>query len=243
MLKPSGRIRTLVGDSGGALLAELAGGERSVWILSDPDVMSNHGIVKGENAAFMVSVIKSLSEAGDKNRGGRRNVVFDETVHGFISSADSIFRLMMSFPHAVVTVLAFVSAALLAAAGARRFGAPAAPRPALDFGRARLIDNGARLLDYGGRHAEILERYARMTISDTARALRAPGGMDDASLAAWIGRAEASRSVSASGAPILSALSAARAERPERAAAGLMETARLAHKWKGEMVNGSSVRR
>jgi hypothetical protein len=262
LLRPSSGMRTLVGVGGvenenenenenGALVAEIAENGRRIWILTDPDVMSNHGIGKGENAAFMVNLVKSLSETGNKNFPGKKTIVFDETVHGFTSGVpgESILETMLSFPFVTVTILTCITAALLALAGAGRFGAPLAPRPALDFGKGQLIDNSARLLDYGGHHAATLDRYVRMTLNETTRAIHAPeglegqrlkgqrlegsGGLRDDTLAEWADRVGRSRKVLVSCSSILDRLA-----RNPSDLSNLMETARLAHKWKEEMLKG-----
>jgi hypothetical protein len=242
LIRPSDAMRVLVGSGDAALLAELETGGRVTWILSDPDVMSNHGLGRGENAAFMAEVISALSARGNEDFRGRRAIVFDETVHGFIAKPDSLLSMMLSFPYAIITILTCASAALFAAAGAGRFGAPLAPRPPAAFGKARLIDNCARLLDYGGHHAVTLKRYARMIVSDAARALHAPDGMDEGKLVEWADRVGESRNVPASCSSIMSGLDRANAPRGADLA-NLTRAARAAHQWKGEILNGSSVHR
>ncbi|MCL2683939.1 MAG: hypothetical protein FWE55_01725 [Synergistaceae bacterium] len=246
LIKPSEKMRTLVGGEEGALLVEFTGddekSDRAVWILSDPDVLSNHGIWRGENAAFMISVVESLSAYGNDDFSGRRGIIFDETVHGFMSeSSNSIVKMMMKFPYAVITILTILSAILLVFAGMTRFGAPQAEKPALDFGKALLIDNGARLLDYGGHHSVTLERYTRFTMSETAKALHAPDGLEGPRLAEWLDRVGESRKVSISAASILDSLTKQeRSNKPgghsASAIPGLMETARNAHRWKNEIL-------
>jgi hypothetical protein len=240
MLHPSERMRTLVGDGDGALLAEITDGERTVWILADPDVMSNHGFMKGNNAAFMISVVNSLSKTGNENFTGGVPIVFDETVHGFVSQNDSLLRMTMSFPYAIVTILGLIWAILLMAAGAGRFGAPETAGRAIDFGKARLIDNGARLLDYGGHHAVTLDRYARSEINEAARVMHVPEGLNAVQTAEMIDRIGKARNVSVSCSSIVSRLaSAENAGRPD--ISGMMEIARLAHKLKGEILNGPGI--
>jgi hypothetical protein len=238
MLRPASGMKTLVGDGEDALLCEFKDGDRTVWILSDPDVMANHGLWRGQNADFMVRVIKSRSEEGNDGYRGRRAIIFDETLHGYRASADSIIRMMLSFPYAIVTILACVSALLLAASAAGRFGAPAEARPALDFGKALLIDNSARLLDYGGHHSVTLARYVRMTLSDAARAMHAPDGMSERELAEWADRVGNARKASVSCASIFRTVDDA----GRRGTDALTTAARMAHKWKGEILNGYSVR-
>jgi hypothetical protein len=244
LLQPSEKMRTLVGDGEGALMVEIAENDRTIWILTDPDVMSNHGIGRGENAAFMVNVVKSLSETDSENFSGKKVIVFDETVHGFKNRAprDSLLRMMLSFPFVIVTILTCIAAALLAWTGIGRFGAPLTPRPALDFGNSQLIDNSARLLDYGGHHAATLERYVKMTLNETARAVHAPEGLHERQQPQWADRVARSRNVSVSCTSILGDLAQSRSD-----ASKLMETARLAYEWKREMLkgefsNGSSAR-
>jgi hypothetical protein len=242
MLHPSERMRTLVGDGDGALLAEMTEGERTVWILADPDVMSNHGFMKGDNAAFMLSALNSLSKTGNENFRGSVPIVFDETVHGFVSENDSLLKMSMSFPYAIVTALGLIWAVLLAAAGAGRFGAPETPRRAIDFGKAQLIDNGARLLDYGGHHAVTLDRYARSEISEAARGAHVPEGLNAERTAEMIDRIGRARGVSVSCSSIVSRLVSAE-NTGLSDISGMMEIARLAHKLKGEILDGSGIHR
>jgi hypothetical protein len=242
MLHPSARMRTLVGGENGALLAEITEDGRTVWILTDPDVMSNHGFMKGDNAAFMISVIQSLSETGNGDSDGPVPVVFDETIHGFISENDSLLKMVLSFPYAIVTILGVLSAVLFALAGAGRFGVPETAERAIDFGKAQLIDNGARLLDYGGHHAAVLGRYVRMTVSETARALHVPENPDIIAAAEMADRIGESRHVSLSCLYIVkSLLSLERSGGKD--VSGMMEAARMAYKWKGEILNGSAIHR
>jgi hypothetical protein len=242
MLHHTEKMRTLVGDGDGALLAEIAEGGRIVWVLTDPDVMSNHGFMKGNNAAFMISVINSLSGTGNESSGGNASIVFDETIHGFISENDSLLKMILSFPYAIVTGLGLISVVLLISAGAGRFGVPETADRALDFGKARLIDNGARLLDYGGHHAVTLGRYVRAAINETARALHVPEASNIVQTAERIDRIGKSRNVSVSCLSIVKDLASAEgASRPD--IFGMMKIARHVHRWKGEILNGSGVHR
>ena len=85
------RLQPLIGDADGMLLGELTDRNRKIWVLSDPDVISNHGLARAGNAALAVAMIKRL-------RSGSGSVVFDETVHGFISEPASPLLLLFRFP-------------------------------------------------------------------------------------------------------------------------------------------------
>lgn len=229
-------MRPIVGNKGGMLVGEIIDNGRRIWVISDPDVLSNHGIGKGENAAFIVELVDMLRLWGDGDM--RAPVVFDETVHGYHNARNSPLKMLFSFPFVVVTLLIFATAVLLALAGTSRFGAPQSPKPELDFGKAKLIDNGARLLDYAGHHAVILKRYVRMTVRSVAHSLHAPSGLDEPALAAWLDRIGKSRGVSLSCADILRAADTTYAGDGQNLAR-LLESAGDIHRWKGEILNGS----
>jgi hypothetical protein len=238
-LLSSDKIRTVVGGGNGALVGEIIEGDRRILILSDPDVMSNHGIGRGENAVFMLALIDALRFWNNDDPDAP--VVFDETVHGWLETRGSPAGLLFSFPFAVVTVLACCSAALAALAGMGRFGAPRAGMPGLCFGRSHLIDNSARLLDYGGHHAVVLARYARMTIRLAAQSLHAPAGLDEQAAAEWLDRVGRARGVSRSCSAILR--NTTDLGTGERHLLKLIENAREIYLWKGEILIGSSAHR
>ena len=50
-------------------MGELNDRNRRVWVLSDPDLLSNRGIAREGNAALVVTIVNRL-------RGARGNVVF-----------------------------------------------------------------------------------------------------------------------------------------------------------------------
>jgi hypothetical protein len=239
LVRLSRGMRAIVGDGENALVAEISEDDRTVWILSDPDVMSNHGIMKGDNGAFMVSLIEKLSSAGNGDYARKPAIVFDETVHGYFAQTDSALKMMLAPPFVVVTILLALTALMLVSAGFSRFGAPVAPAPVLDFGKEQLINNCARLLDYGGHHATVLDRYIRMTINSAARTLHAPNRLSGGRLAEWADTIGRSRGVSESCAALLRDLSNASGGRA--GISRLTDIARRAHKWKGEILNGSSV--
>src|SRR5262249_51224794 len=49
-------LRPLIAGQGGMLLGEISQRNRRVWVLSDPDVISNHGLARGSNAALAVAI-------------------------------------------------------------------------------------------------------------------------------------------------------------------------------------------
>ena len=240
----------IVGGEDGILLGEIKqkdsqaterqGTDGIIWVLSDPDVLSNHGIVKGDNAAFMLAAIDALRSWN--NADPSAPIVFDETIHGFRESQGSTIALPFRFPFVVVTALTCIAVVLLVLSGAGRFGTPLVPKPVLDFGKMNLIGNSARLLDYSGHHAAVLERYIGMTLHSVASALRAPylddSGTGHTALSTWLDRVGRSRGVSSSCSDILRS---AKASDTEHVIHNLFESAKKIYDWKQEILKGESV--
>lgn len=179
----SAALRPIVGDGSGILVGEWKRGDRTVWVLSDPDIMANHGIGTGDNAAFMLALFAAMEGAGTG-----MPIVFDESVHGYSLRRTSPLRLLFEFPLVVATVLAVLSALLLVLAGAQRFGMPDRAGQQLGFGKESLIDSSARLMAYAGHEYPVLRRYVLMNIRSVAEALHAPQKLDESDLAAWLDR-------------------------------------------------------
>ncbi len=233
-------IRPVVADGDEVLVGEIQKDGRSIWILSDPDILANHGIGKGDNLPFALALLDAAARSGGGNP--EAPLVFDETVHGFQERQGSPAQLLFRFPFVVATVLACLAACLWLAAGAGRFGPARRPRPPLDFGKATLIGNSARLLDYAGHRAATLRRYADMAVRSAAQALHAPGRLEGAELAAWLDRIGKARGAKHSCETILRTMGAPRPEKAENLPL-LFQCVRDLHIWKGEIVNGSGTNR
>jgi len=180
-LMRSSRLRPVVADGEDILVGELVERGRRLWVLSDPDVIENHGIVQGDNAAFVLALIDAL-------RWRKGSVVFDETVHGYVARPASPMRLLFEFPFVVTTALGLIALALLLWATMGRFGPPETAPPALRSGKRGLIENAAKLLGFAGHQRRMVRRYVQATIRDAARQLHAPRGLSDAALLDWLRR-------------------------------------------------------
>jgi hypothetical protein len=178
-LMKSARLRPVVATDSGMLVGELRSGGRTLWILSDPDVMQNHGIADPDNAVFAVGLINAL-------RGPAGNVVFDEVVHGFEETASSPFRLLFEFPFVLATIQGLIAIALLLWATMRRFGAPVALPPPLPSGKRSLIEATANLLDIARHRPIIVRRYVHAIVQDVAQQLHAPGGLSGTAQIEWL---------------------------------------------------------
>ena len=225
-----GRFKPVIGDADHMLLGQLAAGRRTIWVLADPDVISNHGLAQPGNAALAVAMIARL-------RRGSGNVVFDETIHGFINAPASPLRLLFRFPFVMATIQALIAMALLLWATLGRFGTPQpAPSP-IGAGRQALVENIAKLIEFTGHREEMIRRYVVETVRDVARQLHAPRGLQPAALVEWLQRVGAARGVDTDcGALVAEATTLAEGGR--RNPAALVRLARETHRWREEVLNG-----
>jgi hypothetical protein len=178
----SASLDPLLSAAGGALIGELHGFGGRVIVVADPDLLENHGLLRGDNAALAVALVRELR--GDS----RGRVVFDEAVHGYVARPFGALRLLFSFPFVLVTAQIVIASALLAWAGSARFGAPKPRAPALTTGKRALIETGARLFAVAGRLRFVADRYADAVLRETAQALHAPRGLAREELLAWFER-------------------------------------------------------
>jgi hypothetical protein len=218
-------LKPIIASNDGILLGELRQKSRRVWILADPDVMDNHGVVRDGNAALSVALINAL-------RGADGNVVFDETLHGFVARPASPVKLLFQFPFVFATVQGALAVALLLWATLGRFGAPAPVAAGLDAGKLALVENTARLLDFAGHQRMMVRRYLQAALRDVARELRAPRGLSDDALVDWLKRIGAARGVATDIGALYREVETG--AEPARFTA----IAAATHQWKGEILNG-----
>ncbi len=222
----------LIWTDEGVLLGQAPYNE-DLWILSDPDLLSNHGLGQGDNAVLAAEIIERL-------RGPDSTVVVDETIHGFLRVPNRL-KVLFEFPLVIATLLGLVSLGLLAWTLSERFGAPHPGGPALPSGKEGLIDNTARLLEAAGHDRDVLRRYRQILLRDTARRLHAPRRLDEAALSRWFAAIEEARGSQRRIATILTELTAA-LRSTQRDRRRLLHLARELHHWREDLIDGSGSR-
>jgi len=223
------RLRPIIAAPEGMLLGEIRDNNRKVWVLSDPDVMSNHGLANPDNAALAVAIIDGL-------RGVDGNVVFDETVHGFVVRPSTPSMLLFRFPFVVATLQGLIAVALLLWATIGRFGAARAAPPSLSAGREGLLQNMAKLVEFTGHQDEMVKRYVEETVRETAVTLHAPRELSGKGLIAWLKRVGLARGATIDFEALLQRAGETGSGR--RNPSALVKLARDIHRWKGEIVDG-----
>ena len=225
----SDQITPIVYSDAGVLLGEYNWGGTTVWVLSDPDVVMNSGIGRGDNAAFAVNLVEALLPSGGA-------AVFDETIHGFTLSPD-LWKAMLSFPLNLALLQSLFAAAVLVWAAAGRFGAPLPPRARLKAGKEVLIANTASLFEYSGNLTDILRRYHETCLRDLGRHMHIPRDIEGAALAQWLNQVGEARGTNLSYSDVRSEVAAA-TEGPNSAVPTLLRAALRLYRWKQEMIHG-----
>ena len=226
------RLQPIIGDTDGMLLGQLTDRGRKIWVLSDPDVIANHGLARPGNVALAVAIIERL-------RTGSGSVVFDETIHGFATAPANPLLLLFRFPFAVATGQGAIAIALLLWATLGRFGTPQPAPPPISAGRQGLLENIAKLVEFTGHQDVMVKRYVLETVRDVGRQLHAPRGLSTAALVAWLQRVGVARSVDLDCSALVhqaDALGDGRRRNP----ALQVRLAREIHRWKQEISDGRS---
>jgi hypothetical protein len=225
------KLKPLIATADGILLGEFKEGQRTIWVLADPDPIENHGIGKGDNLAFAATIVYAMLA------GKPGTLVFDETLHGFQHTPPSVLEFLFEFPFNLIALQVVAGVLLLLMASTGRFGTPEIPDRILHTGKRDLISNAAVLIDHAGHHAAILRRYIGMVLQDTGRLLRAPRQLNDDELSAWLDRTAARRGKRSD---CVTALERVATESQDPAS--LLTEARAIHYWRKDILNGISGR-
>ncbi len=174
----STELTPLVTCARGMLVGEIVREDRRLIVITDPDLISTHGLADGDNAVIATKMVFDLL-------GDDRAVFFDETLHGH-ELPPTIWGAMFMFPLSLATVQVLLVLALLIWAALGRFGAPLPPGDGAEHGKALLITNTADLLVYGGHTGSVLDRYFLTTVQDLAHTFKAPAGLSRTATLNWL---------------------------------------------------------
>lgn len=164
-------MQPLVSSPQGVLLGRIDRGGRQIWILSDPDVVNNHGIDNGSNVDLAIDMFAAATPAGGA-------LVFDETIHGFIDG-NEVWQAAFRPPFLVPTLILLAAMVALLWNAVGRFGRALPETRPLPAGHKALIDNTAELLVMGGQAHDILRDYFDHATAQVAKALHVREETDD----------------------------------------------------------------
>jgi hypothetical protein len=183
-IRPTDGVEPVVTCDGLLLVARMPGSE--LLIVSDPDVLNNHGLGEAENARMMHGLLAEELEASA--------IVVDETIHGFVRSS-GLLAEMFRFPLVLATAHGALLLGVVVWSGAGRFGKPRSIAPPLDSGKRVLIENTAELVAVGGHTAGVLPRYYRQTLRAVAAHYFLPANVPEKELAVRLEEISASRGI------------------------------------------------
>ncbi len=226
----SASLEPIVYNDTGILLGEVQHETHRIWILSDPDVLSNHGLGNGQNALFMRDVLLSL-------RPGEGPIVFDQRVHGF-DERPNLASTLLDFPLVLMSAQVVIAVTLLVLASLQRFGAPNRAIPDRADGKTELIEATTALLRRAGHAGYALGRFRDAVTYSVARRLHVSPKMNAVRLHEVLDRLGERRGVSVNISVLSKEIDALRVRRvgPTRALAA----ARRLSQWKQEMLRGRS---
>jgi hypothetical protein len=224
----SNDLTPLVETGDGILLGSIG----NLWILSDPDLLSNSGIDEADNGIIAVSIVDSLLPKGGA-------VIIDETLHGF-EQRPNLMRTLLRPPFLPILIATIIAALVLVWAGATRFGAPQPEAEGLAAGKLTLVRSAAKLLRHGTGADALLLSYRRLVLADALNELHGPTGLDEAAQAAWLDRAAVHRGLDTRLRPLLDRMSAL-AESGRIDATRALRFAHELYRWKQEIVHGTVI--
>jgi hypothetical protein len=151
LMRKPGIEPLITDDRGGIVLARF--GDGPLYVLSDPDLLSNRGMKRIEQAAAALALLDWLNSTGASSIG------FDVTLNG-LGHSRSPLKLAFEPPFLAMTI-ALAAALLLAGLHAiNRFGAPQRRTRAIAFGKAALVENAAAMIRKAGRETRMGWPYA-----------------------------------------------------------------------------------
>lgn len=225
----SQRLIPIIASPDGILVGGVKQDDGWLFVISDPDLLSNHGIGQGDNAARLLDLL-SLFKPTDTP------VIVDETMHGFRASPN-LWRKIFELPFIVPTILTMAAIIVLLLAATGRFGAPRPAGRAAERGETGLIENAVDLLYQAGHGTAVAQRYPAVVLREVAQRLHMPRGLREPERLEWIDRVSAARGIGTGYRALLAEIETVE---PDRRAATdqTLQTARRLFQWKQEMLDG-----
>jgi hypothetical protein len=182
---------------GRVVLGRIAG---HIYVLTDPDLLNNHGMADENQARAAVALLDFL------NSTGADSVLFDVTANG-LGRSRSPLKLAFDAPFLGVTLVIFAAMLLAAWQALVRFGPVRRPERAIAFGKAALVDNSAALIRKAGREAHLGGRYAEVIRERAIAMFRLPPTLDPQALSSRLESLNPHRSFAATAAAASNAVS------------------------------------
>jgi hypothetical protein len=219
----------LVSTDQGVLIGRLCQ-RPSIIVLSDPDLLANNGLWRGDNAVLAMSVVERL-------RDGNGPIVALEAVRD-IPPSRSIWLLAISPPFVLITLTTLVAVGVAVWMAAMRFGPPMVEAIERSPGVMTLIDVAARLLRDKADGRRLLQRYTDLVTLEVGRRLHAPQKLQGVpEIGRWLDTTQGGRSTGAAYSELVRSVDAVARENRINKASAVAVAVRL-HRWREEKLNG-----
>jgi len=170
-------VPLITDGKGGIVLARYGNGP--LYVLADPDLLSNAGIRDPRQAAAALAMLDWLNSTGAQSIG------FDVTLNGF-GHSQSPLKLAFTPPFLAMTLALAAVLFLVGWHALGRFG-PIRPRArAIAFGKTALVENSAKLIRRAGRETLLGGRYAQVIRERAVATFGVPARLKDAALDAYL---------------------------------------------------------
>jgi len=170
-------VTPLIESDDGILLGRIDGTDTTLYVLSDPDLMSNHGLGDGNNAVIFVNLMEEIAGTG--------TIRWDETRHGFAIS-ETLWRGAFEPPFLPISLTVVFAAIILLLVTTYRFGSPLPAPEVRSRGKSALVGALADLLSLQKHHGELMRRYLTYGLRDAVMRMNAPSRMSELQAIHWI---------------------------------------------------------
>ncbi|MBO9669618.1 MAG: hypothetical protein J7485_03785 [Sphingobium sp.] len=177
-------VPLITDGKGGIVLARI--GDGPMYVLADPDLLSNRGMADIHQAASALALLDWLNE------GSKEGVAFDVSLNGF-GHSKSPLKLLFEPPFLALTISVAVALLLAGVQAFGRFGPVRARERAIAFGKKALVDNSAALVRKAGRERIMGKKYAAVVRERAVAIFRIPTHIRDHELDSYLDRLKGGR--------------------------------------------------
>ncbi|MBX3442648.1 MAG: hypothetical protein KF774_09575 [Planctomyces sp.] len=136
-------------------------GRRELYVISDPDILSNHGLARADHAEVLLKFLTETLSVDD--------VLMDEVCHG-LQQETPFLAEFVRLPLGYASLHGLLLLGVCFWAGFVRFGSALPAVPRLTGGQNTLVENTAQLLSYRARFRFSAERYFDGIVAEVAEA-------------------------------------------------------------------------